>query len=178
MINRRWVPVIVRFGKQEFENVNAYCKKYTLIRSDLIRESTRDRITNTDPTTGALKQKDGVVDLTPLIDSIAAFGKKLENLEKKLDSQSECKEIKQSNGKKRIAEIILQELEKTKERTTSEKLLERIKSIDPSLENLLYAPCANGFAVYEEVLMDLHQQKMLFRHPSGIIEPTGAVKNA
>lgn len=171
MSTGEWSGVLIRFAKHELENIDAYCKKYSLKRTDLIRSSIRDKIANTDPATGVTKEKDNPIDLIPVIDSINSLKLEFECLEKKFDSNSEGKEATHSSTEERIAEAILQVKQRTKDPlTTTEKLAERIKRLDPSLEPFLFASPTNGISLYENVLSRLHQEGMVHRRSSVIID--------
>jgi hypothetical protein len=178
-MTRKWVGVYIRFAKQELGNIDAHCKKYNLKRSDFIRSSVRDKIYNTDPSTGATKQKDNSVDLIPVIDNINLLSKKFDSLEKKFDSNFEGKDPLNSTAKQRVMEAILQVMQRaTDPFTTTEKLADRIKRIDPSLEQFLFASATNGVSAYEDALTELHRIGKLRRSATGIVEFKGVVRGA
>jgi hypothetical protein len=174
----KWIGILIRFGQQELETINAYCIKHSIKRTDFVRGSIRDKIANADSISGTAQANS--IDLVPLIDSINLLSTKVENLEKISVANSGAKEEnKISAAKGRITEAIRQVIEKTSgEFTTTEKLGERIKRIDPSLEPFLHACAASGVSPFDEVLIELDQDGMLHRNSSGIIELNGGVGNA
>lgn len=165
----KWIGILIRFGEQELETINAYCIKHNIKRTDLVRGSIRDKIANADSISGTAQANS--IDLIPLIDSINLLSRKVENLEKISVANSGVNEEKSiSAAKGRITEAIRRIMEKTSEEfTTTEKLGEQIKRIDPSLEPFLHASAESGVSPFDEVLIELNQEGMLHRNSNGII---------
>jgi hypothetical protein len=175
----KWKGVLIRFAEKELENIDGYCDKYSLKRSDFIRNSIRDKIYNADPITGGTREKDNPVDFTPLTDSVNLLSKKFESLESKLGSNFEEKETADSTVKERIIEAILQVMQRvTDPFTTTEKLAEQIKRTDRSLEQFFFASATNAISRYNEALTKLHQEGKLRLSANGIVEFLGGAIGA
>ncbi|MEM3697892.1 MAG: hypothetical protein QXZ02_04135 [Candidatus Bathyarchaeia archaeon] len=167
----KWRGVLIRFVKDELERLDAYCRENHLKRSYVIRSAIRLYITNPDLVNGVIRVRDTGFELsTTIMDSISAIAKRVENIEKKLDSFS------QENGHNdwKISEKMLEAVLIIKRRTkkgiiTLDQLREKLKRINPSFAPFLYATNSSGICVLDEVLHKLEEKGELSRRYGGII---------
>ncbi len=179
LTNDKKMGVFILFDEQELENIDSHRKKFHLKRTEFIRDQIRKGISNADPITAITKQRENSTDLNPVMESLSLLHKRVESLEKNLNSHSEGNETISITVKERIAEAILQVMQRaTDPFTTTEKLAEQIKRIDPSLEQFLFATGKNGFSPYGNVLTEFHLAGKLHRSPNGIIEFKGGAASA
>ena len=167
----KWVPFVLRFSKDELRNVDAFCKDHCLKRNECFKISIRLLMAHPDLINGVVNLGNNNSNLDPLIEKLSLFSQKFERIEKSLSELAEGQPVTSSKVvKDKIAEIILQMKNKNKSATTTDKLREHVKGIDPSLEQYLVASASTGISLFNETIIELQERGELTWEIGGIIK--------
>jgi len=164
-----YVPIVLRIPRNELEKLDAVCKELNLNRTQGLRTSYRFLMYNPDLVRGIVKL-DSNPDMSPIIEKVSALSQGMADIKEGITNLAEGNRITPFKVKERIGELILKILRENKGKdTTRDKLRDKIRRQDPSLEGFMFPSASNAFPVYEQVLMELQENGELTVSLNGII---------